>query len=248
MRRASGAVAALCGLPPPPIRDNRAEGMRARGVRYRGEPIGGGVRAARFALAGAGLNLLEPDGGPSPWGDWLAERGPGGCYLAFAVPDPPAALRALDASGFPTAQTGRTGGGAAYGYADARAALGVWLEILPPPPAGAPAPPPAGAAPRLAAIAFDAPAAGRAAAAWARVAGGGPHGGGPGGGAELTLAGGVRLALRERALAAPRVAGCTLAAARPARGADAARARGEAPGLLGLRVRVEPAAGPDGEA
>ena len=246
MRRAAAAVAALCGLPPPPIRDNRAEGMRARGVRYRGEPIGGGVRAARFALAGAGLNLLEPDGGPSPWSDWLAERGPGGCYLAFAAPDPAAALRGLAAIGFPAAQTGRTSGGAAYGYADARAALGVWLEILPLP--SAPAPPPAADAPRLAAIAFDAPVAGRAAAAWARVAGlapdaGGPAADAPDGGAALTLAGGVRLALREREGAAPRAAGCTLAAARPARGADAARARREAPGLLGLRVRVEPDGG-----
>ena len=144
--QSAAAFAALSGLPAPQIRDNHGEGMRARGVRYRGEPIGGGTYAAWFSLAGAGVNLMAPNGGPSPWSDHLDTLGAGPCYLAFAVSDPAATLEALDALGYPTVQTGTTGNGAPYGYGDAREALGVYLEILPgrAAPGGIATPPAAG--------------------------------------------------------------------------------------------------------
>lgn len=101
----------ISGVPAPQIRDNHAEGMRARDVRYRGELIGGGTPAAWCRLAGASVNLMQPSGGPSPWSDYLEANGPGGCYLAFAVPEVPCTLEALAALGYPTAQSGNTGGG-----------------------------------------------------------------------------------------------------------------------------------------
>ena len=171
--QSAAAFAALTGLPSPQIRDNHGEGMRARGVRYRGAPIGGGTYAAWFSLAGAGVNLMAPNGGPSPWSDHLEALGAGPCYLAFAVSDPAATLEALDALGYPTVQTGTTGSGAPYGYGDAREALGVYLEILPgrAAPGGIATPPAQDDAPRLASIGFAAADVAAVAEGWARVLG-----------------------------------------------------------------------------
>ena len=214
----AGAFSALTGLPVPQIRDNHGEGMRARGVRYRGEPIGGGTHAAWFSLAGAGVNLMAPNGGPSPWSDHLEALGPGACYLAFAVSDSAATLEALDALGYPTVQTGRTGGGALYGYGDAREELGVYLEILPgrAAPGGIATPDPAEDAPRLAAIGFAAADVAAAAEGWARVLGLDPPEVAEGK-ASLSMEGGVRLELRSEAGEdAPMIRDCTLAVADPA--------------------------------
>ncbi len=234
----AGAFSVLTGLPVPQIRDNHGEGMRARGVQYRGEPIGGGTHAAWFSLAGAGVNLMDPNGGPSPWSDHLETLGPGACYLAFAVSDSAAALEALAALGYPTVQTGRTGSGASYGYGDAREALGVYLEILPgrAAPGGIATPDPAEDAPRLAAIGFAAADVPAAAEGWARVLGLEP----PevrDGVATLTMEGGVRLELRDDASAvAPVIRDCTLAVAAPAGLPQDAGA--EAERLLGVRFRA----------
>ena len=236
--QSAAAFAALSGLPAPQIRDNHGEGMRARGVRYRGEPIGGGTYAAWFSLAGAGVNLMAPNGGPSPWSDHLDTLGAGPCYLAFAVSDPAATLEALDALGYPTVQTGTTGNGAPYGYGDAREALGVYLEILPgrAAPAGIATPPAQEDAPRLAAIGFAAADVAAVAGGWARVLGLDP----PevrDGQATLTLEGGVRLELRSEAGAgAPVIRDCTLAV--PGPGGLPSDAEAEAERLLGVRFRA----------
>ncbi|MYE45793.1 MAG: hypothetical protein F4X25_03375 [Chloroflexi bacterium] len=235
---AAGAFAALSGLPAPQIRDNHGEGMRARGVQYRGEPIGGGTHAAWFSLAGAAVNLMAPNGGPSPWSDHLDTLGPGACYLAFSVSDSAATLEALDALGYPTVQTGRTGGGASYGYGDAREALGVYLEILPgrAAPGGIATPDPAEDAPRLAAIGFAVADAGAAAEGWARVLGLDP----PevaGGEAVLTMEGGVELEFRtESGGGAPVIRDCTLAAPSPA--GLPSNSDAEAERLLGVRFNA----------
>lgn len=233
----AGAFSALTGLPVPQIRDNHGEGMRARGVQYRGEPIGGGTYAAWFSLAGAGVNLMAPNGGPSPWSDHLETLGPGACYLAFSVSDSAATLEALAALGYPTVQTGRTGGGALYGYGDAREALGVYLEILPgrAAPGGIATPDPAEDAPRLAAIGFAAADVAAAAEGWARVLGLDP----PEvrvGAATLTMAGGVRLELRgDAGVGAPVIRDCTLGVAAAGLPSDAGA---EAERLLGARFHA----------
>lgn len=236
----AGAFALLTGLPVPQIRDNHGDGMRERGVRYRGEPIGGGTYAAWFSLAGASVNLMAPNGGPSPWSDHLDTLGPGPCYLAFAVSDSAATLEALAALGYPTVQTGRTGGGAAYGYGDAREELGVYLEILPgrAAPGGIATPDPADDAPRLAAIGFATADPAVTAAAWARVLGLEPPEAADGA-ATLTLAGGVRLELRaEAAAGAPAIRDCTLAGPGPAALPVDSDARSRAETLLGVRFHA----------
>lgn len=233
----AGAFSALSGLPVPQIRDNHGEGMRARGVQYRGEPIGGGTHAAWFSLTGAGVNLMAPNGGPSPWSDHLETRGPGACYLAFAVSDSAATLEALATLGYPTVQTGRTGAGASYGYGDAREELGVYLEILPgrAAPGGIATPDAAADAPRLAAIGFAAPDVAAAAEGWARVLGlDAPEVNE--GAATLTMVGGVRLELRSQALeGAPVIRDCTLGVAAAGLPPDAGA---EAERLLGVRFRA----------
>ena len=236
--QSAGAFAALTGLPTPQIRDNHGEGMRGRGVRYRGAPIGGGTYAAWFSLAGAGVNLMAPNGGPSPWSDHLDTLGAGPCYLAFAVSDPAATLEALDTLGYPTVQTGTTGNGAPYGYGDAREALGVYLEILPgrAAPGGIATPPAQDDAPRLAAIGFATADVAAAAEGWARVLGLEP----PevrDGAATLALDGGVRLELRTEAGSAPTIRDCTLAVSD--RAGLPADAGAEAERLLGVRFRAE---------
>ena len=234
---AAGAFSALTGLPVPQIRDNHGEGMRARGVRYRGELIGGGTYAAWFSLAAASVNLMAPNGGPSPWSDHLDTLGPGPCYLAFAVSDSAATLDTLAALGYPTVQTGRTGGGASYGYGDAREELGAYLEILPgrAAPGGIATPDAAADAPQLASIGFVVADVAAAAEGWARVLGLDP----PAvrdGEATLTMAGGVRLELRNEAIeGAPVIRDCTIAASDGSTGLAGGDAAAEAERLLGVR-------------
>jgi len=143
--RSAGALARLLGRPLPPERGYDPEDLARRDVRYRGEPIGGGTRAATFLLDNVGLDILEPVGGASPWGDFLERYGQGGDHVGVLVEDTEGRIAWLAGLGYEAYQTGRAGP-SGYAYVDTRDPLGTDLEVLPtgvivrdwtaPPPAG----------------------------------------------------------------------------------------------------------------
>ncbi len=130
IERSAEACAALFGLPSPQIHDPNPADTAARGLSYRGQPLGGGCRSAFFYLDNIDLELLQPVGGPNTWHDFLEARGAGGHHIAFVVDDAETRLAQLAKLGFPTIQTGRRRIGGSYGYADATNDLGVFLELL----------------------------------------------------------------------------------------------------------------------
>jgi catechol 2,3-dioxygenase-like lactoylglutathione lyase family enzyme len=97
----------------------------------------------RLAVHGANpqLELLEPIDGPSIFHEFLDARGPGLHHVAYFVPSFTAAEARLSRLGFPLVQSGGghgLGGDGAFGYFDACAALGIYIECIEPPKARRP--------------------------------------------------------------------------------------------------------------
>jgi len=97
----------------------------------------------RLAVHGANpqLELLEPIDGPSIFHEFLDTRGPGLHHVAYFVPSFSAAEARLSKLGFPLVQSGGghgLGGDGAFGYFDASAALGIYIECIEPPKARRP--------------------------------------------------------------------------------------------------------------
>jgi catechol 2,3-dioxygenase-like lactoylglutathione lyase family enzyme len=97
----------------------------------------------RLAVHGANpqLELLEPIDGPSIFHEFLDARGPGLHHVAYFVPSFSAAAARLAKLGFPLVQTGGghgLGGDGVFGYFDAAAALGIYIECIEPPQARRP--------------------------------------------------------------------------------------------------------------
>ena len=107
---------------------------------FRGEE---GRYTMRLAVHGAKpqVELLEPIDGPSIFHEFLEARGPGLHHIAYFVPSFSAAEARLSRLGFPLVQTGGghgLAGDGAFGYFDASAALGVYIECIEPPQARRP--------------------------------------------------------------------------------------------------------------
>ena len=128
--RAAEAWATVLGLPVPAVRDPDLAEAKQRELRYHDEPIVAGARTTFFHMDNVDIEIIEPVEGPSTWSDFLDMRGGGGHHIAFEVDDAPSRLDALAGLGYPTVQTGIRRVGARYGYADATAQLGVFLELL----------------------------------------------------------------------------------------------------------------------
>ena len=107
---------------------------------FRGEE---GRYTMRLAVHGANpqVELLEPIDGPSIFHEFLEARGPGLHHIAYFVPSFRAAEAHLSGLGFPLVQTGGghgLAGDGAFGYFDASAALGIYIECIEPPKARRP--------------------------------------------------------------------------------------------------------------
>jgi catechol 2,3-dioxygenase-like lactoylglutathione lyase family enzyme len=97
----------------------------------------------RLAVHGAHpqVELLEPIDGPSIFHEFLDTRGPGLHHVAYFVPSFSEAEARLSGLGFPMVQSGGghgVGGDGAFGYFDAGAALGIYIECIEPPKARRP--------------------------------------------------------------------------------------------------------------
>lgn len=75
------------------------------------------------------IELIQPDGQPSVWQEFLDEKGEGIQHIAFQIKDTKGKLNALSEIGMPTIQTGEYTGGR-YSYVDAMKDLKVVIELL----------------------------------------------------------------------------------------------------------------------
>lgn len=80
---------------------------------------------------GVQLELIEPNGKPSAWQEYLDTYGEGIHHLAFNVEDMATAVKACEAFGMTVIQHGKYGSGdGEYTYLDARSRLKCYIELL----------------------------------------------------------------------------------------------------------------------
>jgi methylmalonyl-CoA/ethylmalonyl-CoA epimerase len=89
----------------------------------------------RLAFAGTApeLELIEPAGGGSLYGEWLEERGEGLHHLAIVVSSLDEAIETMERAGFANIQSGHgfsPNGKGGYAYFDTVGALGFILEAV----------------------------------------------------------------------------------------------------------------------
>lgn len=128
IERTSKAWARLLGVPVPPWRlTDPAEDSH---IRYRGGPTDARAKLAFFDLGEqVRLELIEPVGRPSTWGDFLDRYGQGIHHIAFRSKGMDEVLARLEAQGISLVQRGDYTGGR-YAYVDGLEKLGAILELL----------------------------------------------------------------------------------------------------------------------
>ena len=121
------AWAALLGVPVPDIRETGPEAETQ--IRYEGQSTPARAKLAFFKLGQVSLELIEPIGRPSTWGDQLDQHGDSLHHIAFNVEGMGETLVMLAEKGIPLVQRGEFKGGR-YAYVDGVAELGATLELL----------------------------------------------------------------------------------------------------------------------
>ena len=98
-------------------------------IAYRGNTTSARAKLAFFDMGQVRLELIEPVGRPSTWGEFLDAHGQGIHHIAFRIKGMDGVLAELDARGVPLVQRGQFKGGG-YGYVDGVPELGAVLELL----------------------------------------------------------------------------------------------------------------------
>jgi len=106
-----------------------ATGHASRPTAYRGEPSDATARLAFFQLDNITIELIEPDGKPSTWQEFLDENGPGIHHIAFNVNDMDEAVKKFLMFGFEEVQHGGWGSGE-YAYMDGENKIPLIVELL----------------------------------------------------------------------------------------------------------------------
>jgi len=116
-------------VPRPPILTTA--GDNAPKPTYNGKEIDATARLAFFDFGQLQLELIEPDGLPSVWQDWLNAHGEGAQHIAFQVSDTQRVIDYLVGHGIAVAQQGlyadRSG---VYTYMNSQDVLGTTIELL----------------------------------------------------------------------------------------------------------------------
>jgi methylmalonyl-CoA/ethylmalonyl-CoA epimerase len=121
------AWAELLGVPVPDIQETGAEAETQ--IRYEGRGTPARAKLAFFKLGQVSLELIEPIGRPSTWGDQLDQHGDSLHHIAFNVEGMGETLVMLAEKGIPLVQRGEFKNGR-YAYVDGIAELGATLELL----------------------------------------------------------------------------------------------------------------------
>ena len=97
---------------------------------YHGQPT---TAQAKLAFVDVGenvrLEIIEPVGEPSTWGEFLQQHGDAIHHIAFLVRDMDTVIARLDAQDISLVQKGDYTGGR-YAYVDGQSKLGAVLELL----------------------------------------------------------------------------------------------------------------------
>ncbi len=96
---------------------------------YRGSPTDARAKLAFMRFGALDIELIEPDGHPSTWREFLDEKGEGIHHIAFVVEGLREELRRAGAAGMGLLQKGEYDGGR-YAYIDSTAALKTIVELL----------------------------------------------------------------------------------------------------------------------
>ncbi|MBN1400076.1 MAG: VOC family protein [Anaerolineae bacterium] len=123
----SKAWAQLLGVEVPSWR--MTDGPAKSHIQYLGERTEARAKLAFFDLGQVRLELIEPVGRPSTWGDFLDQHGDGLHHIAFQIKGMDEVLLRLEAQDIPLVQRGDYTGGR-YAYVDGTASLGAILELL----------------------------------------------------------------------------------------------------------------------
>ena len=119
------------GVEPPPTVDGGP--YEVSQATLRGEPIPeSNCWMAFFNVApGISIELIQPNGKPSAWQEYLDEHGEGMHHLGIAAKNTDEKIKACEAFGLPLVQRGKYGdGGGEYAYFDAREKLKCFIETL----------------------------------------------------------------------------------------------------------------------
>ncbi|MCR4885199.1 MAG: VOC family protein [Clostridiales bacterium] len=125
------SFAAFLGVPVPPTCDGGE--FAVTGTTLYGEPAPEANCKMAFFDVGPNvqLELIEPNGKPSVWQEFLDTNGEGIHHIAFGVKDTDKKILAMEKNGFPCVQRGKYGdGGGEYAYFDARQQLKCFVETL----------------------------------------------------------------------------------------------------------------------
>ena len=127
LAKSRAAWADLLGCKEPPVIDT--EDRSRTGIEHRGHPTEARAKLVLFNLGPITIELIQPVGEPSTWGEHLAEHGDSVHHLAFHVATIDAKKSALEHRHLPLVQRGRFPGGG-YAYFEAREKLGCDIELL----------------------------------------------------------------------------------------------------------------------
>ena len=128
IEQASRAWANFLGIEEVP-KINIASGHDSRPTNFRGERINATAKLAFFQLDNITIELIEPLDGPSTWGEFLEEHGPGIHHVAFHVGKMKHTVPLFEKNGIMEVQHGGWGTGE-YAYMDGLDSLGLIIELL----------------------------------------------------------------------------------------------------------------------
>jgi len=106
-----------------------ATGSELNPTMYRGNPSGATARLSFFKLDNITIELIQPDGKPSTWQEFLDTRGQGIHHIAFNVKGMESYIRNFEAHGIPMVQHGGWETGE-YSYMDGTENLALIIELL----------------------------------------------------------------------------------------------------------------------
>jgi methylmalonyl-CoA/ethylmalonyl-CoA epimerase len=125
---AAVAWAAFLGLEEVPA-ISVASGHASKPTAYRGNATDATAKLAFFQLDNITIELIEPDGKPSTWQEFLDANGPGIHHIAFNVEDMDVAVNNFTQHAIPEVQHGGWGTGE-YAYMDGSKDLALIIELL----------------------------------------------------------------------------------------------------------------------
>jgi catechol 2,3-dioxygenase-like lactoylglutathione lyase family enzyme len=127
VEKTAGAYAEVFGISKPEVVPIAGDAFA--NTNYRGRPSAAQGKGAFFDLGPVQMELIEPNGAPSTWEEFLRMHGEGIHHIAFKTQDMGAAREFLASQGMETIQQGGWDGGQ-YAYVDCMNNLGLILELL----------------------------------------------------------------------------------------------------------------------